>query len=235
MEELFEKYADRYINLSKAGDKLKLRLLRRLGKAGDSFLDVAGGSGYFADKVLLETPISSVTVLEKSKAMLQANKILPNKNLIHGTVLDLPFKAESFNFVHADGLLHHLVGRTRIASLEKAQQALRNLYAVTKRGGALILSEIILDSVFDSLSSSIVFYSLRLLLRVRPLNRLFRIPDGLLVSFLTSRELMEMVRGLGASSLESYENLRKVTIPWRLALVTKHGVMHLFIFKPDSS
>src|SRR5689334_6317063 len=54
-----------------------------------SVLDVGGGNGLFADRILTNFPRARVTVLDTSEMLLSRNRPLPNKEIKCGSALSL--------------------------------------------------------------------------------------------------------------------------------------------------
>jgi len=84
-----------------------------------TFLDVGGGSGMFADRILESYPEARVTVLDNSQLLLSRNKPNPRKELLLESVerLGAAVGDRRFDLISMNWLLHHLVspsyGRTR--------------------------------------------------------------------------------------------------------------------------
>ena len=73
-------------------------------------LDVGGGNGAFADRVLSAYPDSLGVVLDNSDLLLRRNKPNSRKTLIHESVAELGTMGRHFDLVCAHWVLHHMVG-----------------------------------------------------------------------------------------------------------------------------
>jgi len=70
----------------------------------------------------------------------------------------LPFKENSFDCIHMEALLHHIVGRSKAESKNKAAAAILEARRVLKPGGFLLLTELYFESVgVLTLTSSMLF------------------------------------------------------------------------------
>lgn len=231
IHQVFEHDAAHFASDHKEGDEFKLGLLGELARDGDSLLDVACGNGYFTDKVLAETKVKWACALEFSNAMLALNKMVPNKSLVRASVFDMPFKSATFTFVHGDAVLHHLVGTTREASVQKAYQGFKSLVNQVAENGFVILSECCVEGYLGgSFSSAFIFYALKFFSRTW-LARLFKIPRGLLVCFLTPDELLRVIEGAGGHIIKMEVTHNKPPFLFRLALCKDHPNIHILISK----
>lgn len=223
--EFFERVAVEYSSVSKEGDELKLGFLKELAEVSDSLLDIGCGNGYFADRALAETNISWACGLDISRAMLSLNKKLPNKHLCLASALQMPFKPHSFNFIHFDAVLHHIVGTTRKSSVEQAYNVIRDCVALTKKDGFLVLTERCVDS---RISSAIIFYALKFLSKTK-LAKLSGVASGLIVSFLTPKEFFSGIRSAGGRIIRIEVTHASPSFLFRLALCRDHPRIHVLV------
>jgi SAM-dependent methyltransferase len=155
-------------------------LIQRDFPDGDfTLLDVGGGNGRFADRILAEFPNSIATVLDNSESLLSRNTSNPRKTVICDSVENLASIGSSrrFDIICFHWLLHHLVSdsyrRTSINQLEALRCAKRLL---TPRGRI---------SVFENMYQGYVSEGL----------------PGLLIYHLTSaKPLASVVRAMGANT-----------------------------------
>jgi hypothetical protein len=81
-----------------------------------AFLDVGGGNGAFADRLLDAYPLSRGTVLDNSQVLLSRNKPRSQKDLVCGSATDLQVLSGPYDLICMNFLLHHLVGNSYEAS-----------------------------------------------------------------------------------------------------------------------
>jgi ubiquinone/menaquinone biosynthesis C-methylase UbiE len=77
-----------------------------------SFVDIGGGNGKFADRMLAEFPECSGTVLDTSELLLDRNLPHPRKTLVCDGAENVERIGASFDIACLHWVLHHLVGDT---------------------------------------------------------------------------------------------------------------------------
>jgi len=124
-----------------------------------SFLDVGGGNGVFADRVLAAYPKATGVVLDNSQLLLSRNRQTPRKQAIIGDVENLERLGEKkFDIVFFNWLLHHLVSRTYSQSRENIDRALRaSKPLLTNRGRVSIYENMYNGVLIDGLASWIIY------------------------------------------------------------------------------
>lgn len=161
--EFFESHTTDYKPGLKQGSENKLDFLQDKidNETEIRVLDVGCGSGVFADAVgeLLETP--SIFGTEITKEMLSEESI--SIELLLSDAQKLPFKSDSFQVVHLDAVLHHIVGDSRPESKQKAKQAFSEIFRILEPGGQIILTERIQKARIGSNEalSYAIFYGLK--------------------------------------------------------------------------
>ncbi len=142
-----------------------------------SLLDVGGGNGAFADRVLAEFPDATATVMDISDYMLRRNRAHERKTLLWHSAAHLDCLAERYDIVCAHWLLHHLVGADYRCTLANQRAVLRMMArALTSRGRI---------SVFENAYTG------------WPVDAL---PGYLIYQLSSSRSLAGIVRRFGANS-----------------------------------
>src|SRR5437762_1932790 len=102
-----------------------------------TFLDVGGGSGMFADRVLETYPQSRGVVLDNSQLLISRNKPHPRKELLLESVerLGAAIGDRRFDLISTNWLLHHLVSRSYARTRSNIDGALRMISGfLTDRG-----------------------------------------------------------------------------------------------------
>lgn len=173
-------------------------------------LEVGGGSGYMLDLISSEISINDLYNCEIVPEVyrMQANK---NINLIGCSVLDIPFRHDSFKYVIIKNLLHHLIGNTRKKSKDKAICAVKELIRVAEDGGYIIILE---QYNRHRLFASIIFYITCLFSLFRVSFKSFGWNQNIIVSFLTSNEIRELVMMNGREDVEIFLDIsNKIDVP----------------------
>ncbi|MFC1636762.1 methyltransferase [Planctomycetota bacterium] len=126
-----------------------------------SFLDIGGGNGVFADRMLEYYPMATATVLDDSEVLLSKNKRHERKKIIFGSVADMDelLAGSRFDIVFMNWLLHHLVSDSYGETTENVKSALQMSLDLLKDRGRLSVFENMYDGwLFDNLSGHIIFH-----------------------------------------------------------------------------
>ncbi|MCX7934302.1 MAG: class I SAM-dependent methyltransferase [Planctomycetota bacterium] len=125
-----------------------------------TFLDVGGGNGLFADRILEFYPKAQGVVYDISHLLLSRNKPHPRKHLRQDSAEHLAhLKGEKFDLICANWLLHHLVGKTYQQSRTNIERALRDMRNLLNERGRISIYENIYNGIlFDALPSRIVYF-----------------------------------------------------------------------------
>ena len=96
-----------------------------------------------------------------------AKEEFPNKDvgLFVADGFKLPLRENTkFDIIHIDGVLHHLIGKTRKESFTKVEKILNILGKALSNNGVLIVGEFnFVSYLFPSFTSFFVFYCLKLI------------------------------------------------------------------------
>ena len=103
-------------------------------------LDVGGGNGMYADKVLEHYPSADVTVVEPEQALLDKNRAHPNKHLQASTFQESSLQTRH-DMIQFNWVLHHFVADSFSQTLNAQQNALDTAYQNLNPGGLLIVFE----------------------------------------------------------------------------------------------
>ena len=118
-------YDRKYEGYIKSTNEKALKFLRL--KKGDSVLDVSGGTGVLASKMLKAG--AKVTLIDISEGMLRlARKRV--KNVFKRDVHDLKFKSKSFSKILSTSSFHYY---------KNPDKALSEFHRVLKKGGTLVI------------------------------------------------------------------------------------------------
>lgn len=123
-------------------------------------LDVGGGNGALADKILFTFPNAEVTILDYSEDLLRKNVKHPRKQLIFDSAENLGkvFRGQKFDLITLNLVLHHLVGSTYQESKNNAIKTLELSNDLLPEDGRLFICEHFYSGlVFDSLASRMIY------------------------------------------------------------------------------
>ncbi len=153
-------------------------------------MDVGCGSGNVLAYLRDETGVRRLAGIDVSPRYLEQARERVGCETHQGSILDADLVAGlagRFDFAVLGAVLHHLVGRTRRASRERARLALANAVSLVRTGGHVILHEPVF---YPPWTMDLVFYAKRV------------------ASALTSRrlELFDQWNNLGAPVVSYYTN-----------------------------
>jgi SAM-dependent methyltransferase len=120
-------------------------------------LDIGGGNGVFADR-LLELPfIRKVTVLEREGTLLQRNRAHERKQLVHSSFEEFR-PDERYDLIVLNWVLHHLVGDTYADSRANIAAGLQAAQRLLTPQGTILVYENMYDDWFNQNVSSFLIY-----------------------------------------------------------------------------
>lgn len=108
-----------------------------------SILDVGGGAGTFADRLLAHYPGAIVTNLDYSERLLAANRPNARKRLVCASVSEARalLDRQTFDVITMNFFLHHLVGPSYAACRENCLEVLRVCRELLAERGMLLIAE----------------------------------------------------------------------------------------------
>ncbi len=123
-----------------------------------SFLDVGGGNGRFADRLLAAYPRAVATVLDNSELLLERNRHHDRKTLINASVTEIKQYSQRYDLISLNWLLHHLVGDSYAQSRQNIVSILTTLPSLlTDRGRVSIFENMYEGLWLDGLPSRLIF------------------------------------------------------------------------------
>jgi SAM-dependent methyltransferase len=127
-----------------------------------SFLDVGGGNGNFADRLLQRYPDARGTVLDSARGLLAANAGHPRKELILGSAEHLTriFEKRTFDLVIFNWTLHHFVTSTYAGTRRLQRQILKQARKLLSANGVISVFENLYNGlVLDGLPGRLIFHA----------------------------------------------------------------------------
>lgn len=103
-------------------------------------LDVGGGSGLYADKVLDKYPSANVTIVEPDKNLLGLNRPHHNKQLCCSRFEKYTFE-QKYDIIQFNWVLHHVVANTYYETTLLQQQALQSAHQHLNDQGMVVIFE----------------------------------------------------------------------------------------------
>ena len=125
-------------------------------------LDVGGGNGMLADKILDFYPNSMVTLIDNSDFLLSQNVIRDRKVVHNMSAENIEELKDKYDIISINWVLHHLVSDTYSESRKNINGTLCKLKSMLKPGGFISVFENIYDGqIIQWLPSYLIFYFTR--------------------------------------------------------------------------
>lgn len=187
---------------------VKKRINREYSDGEFNFLDVGGGNGVFADRVLAQYSKSRGTLIDNSEFLLEHNEANERKTLVCKSVeeIDEVFDEQKFDIIFVNWLLHHLVGSSYRQTRSNIVTCLTGLRRLLTENGSVAIYENIYDGlVFDALPGFMIF-QLTSNKAIAPITRkLGANTAGTGVCFLSKKQWEISINNSGLI-VESYQN-----------------------------
>jgi len=126
-----------------------------------SFLDLGGGNGLYADKILHSYPNATGTVLDNSEVLLSKNKNHKRKRIILESVANMErgLNGSTFDIIFINWLLHHLVSNSYRETTKNLEEILTMSRRFLCANGRISVLEIMYNgTVVDNLPGQIIFH-----------------------------------------------------------------------------
>lgn len=136
-------------------------------------MDVGGGNGLFADRVLAEFPNSRVTVLDNSALLLNRNRPHERKTTLLASATDLHSGSGTYDVICCYWLLHHLVTDSYAGSVRSIRKTLRSCRRLLSPQGRMSVWENLYDGLWIDGAPGWTIYQLTSI-RWKPLVRLVK-------------------------------------------------------------
>lgn len=140
-------------------NKIKAYINRDFPSGEFSFLDIGGGNGTFADKILESYPLARGTVIDNSELLLSKNSMNSRKRTVHAPIEGVgPILSEKFDIIFMNFLLHHLVGSSYRDTRKNQVLGLKAAKDLLAFGGRISIFENLFDGlVLDIIPSHLIF------------------------------------------------------------------------------
>jgi ubiquinone/menaquinone biosynthesis C-methylase UbiE len=125
-------------------------------------LDLGGGNGIFADRLLARFPKSSVTILDISPFLLAQNRPSDRKELIHDSIENMGniLAGRTFDCITLNWVLHHLIGNSYRTCRENCLDTLIRCKVILKPKGKVLVAENMFDGYLKSNLPSFIIYTI---------------------------------------------------------------------------
>jgi hypothetical protein len=185
-----------------------------------SFIDVGGGNGLFADKLLENYPNSTGTVMDNSQLLLNKNSTNSRKIVICDSVQNLGNIKEKYDLVCFNWLLHHLVGNSYSETRNNISTAIDSaIPLLTPRGRISIFENMYNGLAVDWLPGRLIFALTSSKLIAGIIKKMGANTAGVGVCFLSHKQWVKTVNKPNLKTLK-YSNDEKWPIPmkWHIFL-----------------
>jgi ubiquinone/menaquinone biosynthesis C-methylase UbiE len=166
-----------------------------------SILDVGCGIGHTLESINRFFPGNKLYGIDITPSLIEFAKKYrnPEINFKIGSVLNLPYRDNSFDIVFAENVLHHLVSSTREKSKKLVEVALKECARVLKNGGYILVDECL---VRDKFNSYLLFYISNIWSRIGFFEiPMFEMNKNVIVSFLTFKEFMKIIENVDFNTI----------------------------------
>ena len=163
-----------------------------------TFLDVGGGNGRFADRLLAEYPASKGTVIDNSEVLLARNKPNGRKTLVLDSVENLDRLKGQYDVIFVNWLLHHVVGNSWAITRRNQSWTLRTLATLlTERGKISVFENAYDGQIAEGLPGWLIFQFTGSLALSGVARKLGANTAGVGVCFLSRKQWLSTISGSG--------------------------------------
>lgn len=182
-------------------------------------IDIGGGNGALADKILAEFPSCRVTVLDNSSHLLEKNSVNERKDLICCSAADLATKLpdKHYDLACFHWVLHHFVTQGYEGTIDTVINVLAGLQPKMKDNARFSVFENMYDGYFGSDYPGKIIFELTSLEFLAPIfKKMGANTAGIGVCFHSSRAWDRIFARAGLATCES-----DVFAPWDIPLYRK--------------
>ncbi|WP_194931645.1 class I SAM-dependent methyltransferase [Lysobacter niastensis] len=184
------------------------------------FLDVGGGSGRFADRLLARYPHAHGVVLDNSRLLLARNKPHARKFLIEESAENIGLLDGGYDLVFFNWVLHHLVGFDYRESVENVVRTVHDAAYLLSDRGHISIFENVYDGLLVANAPSHIIFRLTSANAIAPLiHRLGANTARIGVCFQSKRAWERILHEAGMATVGFDEDEHKpVPWPWKAFL-----------------
>ncbi len=185
-----------------------------------NFLDVGGGNGVFADRLLDYYPNSKGTVLDNSQLLLDKNQTNPRKTIICDSVKNLSAIENQYDLICFNWLLHHLIGYSYPETRSNMLTAIKAVLPLLSSQGRISIFENMYNGlIFDGLPSKLIFTLTSSKIIAGLIKKMGANTAGVGVCFLSQQQWIETISKTSLKLLQ-YTDDDKWPIPlkWQVFL-----------------
>jgi hypothetical protein len=142
-----------------------------------TFLDLGGGNGMFADRMLAAYPRAKGTVLDNSEVLVSRNQPNERKTVILDSVENVAKLGTEYDIIFLNWLLHHVVGDSYAQTRRNQLWTLCTVHTLLTERGRV--------SVFENLYEGLLIENL---------------PGWIIYELTSNRAITGITRGLGANT-----------------------------------
>jgi len=147
-----------YVN-DRRWEIIKNKIDKDFPQGAFSCLDIGGGNGKLADRLLNSYPYCRVTVLDNSELLLSKNQPNKRKTIICESVKNLGQLDMKYDLVCINWLLHHLVSDSYRETRKNISQTLNDAALLLTSQGRISIFENMYDGIIvDQLPSYLIFH-----------------------------------------------------------------------------
>ncbi|MEH1816440.1 MAG: class I SAM-dependent methyltransferase [Nostoc sp.] len=223
-------------------EKVKSLIDQNFSEKRFSFLDIGGGNGMFADRILQNYPKSVATLIDNASILLELNRPNIRKTWLLASVEELNNLFEDntkFDLIFFNWSLHHFVKNSYHQTRKIQREALINARNLLSENGCISIFENMYDGiVFTKLPSYLIFYLTSSKILAPIMKKLGANTAGCGVCFLSKPQWEDIINNaeLMVSQYTDYEKWKDVNIMRRIFLhigPVRHG--HFWLSKKENS
>ncbi|MFH1214203.1 MAG: class I SAM-dependent methyltransferase [Candidatus Neomarinimicrobiota bacterium] len=186
-----------------------------------SFLDIGGGNGLFADRILTNYPQSHGTMLDNSALLINKNKPHDRKRVIVNSVENIGTgNNEKYDLIFLNWLLHHLVDNTYRLTRQNIDGILLTIRSLlADRGRVSIFENMYNGLIFDRAPGWLVYQLTSQKLIAPIVAKAGANTAGVGVCFLSEKQWHSCIQGNGFEILDYYrDDVWEIPWTWNLFL-----------------
>ncbi|MCC5650348.1 class I SAM-dependent methyltransferase [Nostoc sp. XA013] len=197
-----------------------------------TFIDIGGGNGLFADRILQNYPKSSATIIDNASVLLELNKPDIRKTWLLASVEELNNifdENRKFDLIFFNWSLHHFVKGSYSQTRKTQHEALTNARNLLSENGYISIFENMYDGIIlKNLPSHLIFHLTSSTLLAPIMKKLGANTAGCGVCFLSKPQWENIIANaeLMVSQYTDYEEWQDISIMRRIFLhigPVRHG------------